>query len=96
MKNIIVACGTGIATSTYVVGKLKDLINRSNLNLSIKQGTYTEVEGLVDSDTQLIISSSNIAKEIKGVPVMVAIPYISGVGIEKFEEKILNIINLED
>lgn len=92
MKKIIVACGTGIATSTLVVQKLKDLIDSNNLSIDIQQGTYTEVEGFIDADTVLVISSSNIGKEIKGVPVLVAIPYISGINVEMFEEKIINII----
>lgn len=89
IKEIVIACGAGVATSTLVNKRVSDLLKENNIKAHITQCTYTEVEGFV-KNADLIIASSRIAKEINGTPVFVAIPYISGIGVEEFEEKIVN------
>jgi Phosphotransferase system, galactitol-specific IIB component len=92
IKEIIIACGAGVATSTLVNKRVSDLLEKSKIKAHITQCTYTEVNGFA-KNADLIIASSRIAKEINGIPVFVAIPYISGIGIEEFEEKIVNYLN---
>lgn len=92
MNKIIVACGTGIATSTYVIQKLNEFLDKNNLKATVVQCNYNEVEGAIEENTKLILSSSNIGKEINGVPVLVAIPYISGLDVEGFEAKISELL----
>ncbi len=87
-KRIIVACGTGVATSTLVCQRINKFLENNNIDAEIKQCTYVEIEGNVTPETKVIISSSKVAEEVKGVPVVVALPYISGVGIPAFEEKL--------
>lgn len=91
-KEIIIACGAGVATSTLVHKRVSDLLKKNNIKAHITQCTYTEVEGFAKS-ADLIIASSRIARDINGIPVFVAIPYISGIGVEEFEEKIINYLN---
>ena len=93
MKTIIVACGTGIATSTLVLQRLKEFLEKKGMSLILKQCTYIEIEGNIDQNTVAIISSSNIGSRINDVPVLVALPYISGIGIDAFEEKLEHILN---
>lgn len=88
-QNIIVACGTGVATSTLVHQHLDDFLAKNSINAEVRQCTFSEIEGNIDKNTVIIIASSKVGTEIDGVPVLVSIPYISGVGIEAFEEKIL-------
>lgn len=92
VKEIVVACGAGVATSTLVNKRVSDLMEKANIKAHITQCTYTEVNGFA-KNADLIIASSRIAKEINGVSVFVAIPYISGIGVEEFEEKIVNYLN---
>lgn len=91
-KEIIIACGAGVATSTLVHKRVSDLLEKNKIKYNITQCTYTEVEGFAKR-ADLIIASSRIAKEIGGVPVFVAVPYISGIGIEEFETKIIDYLN---
>ncbi len=88
-QKIIVACGTGVATSTLVHQHLDGLLSRNHIDAEVCQCTFTEIEGNVDESTVVIIASSKVADEIGGIPVLVSIPYISGVGIEAFEKKVL-------
>ena len=87
-KRIIVACGTGVATSTLVCQRIDKFLKENNVDAEIKQCTYVEIEGNVNPDTKVIISSSKVGDTVKGVPVVIALPYISGVGIPQFEEKL--------
>ncbi|MEE8810516.1 PTS sugar transporter subunit IIB [Lactimicrobium sp.] len=89
-SRIIVACGTGVATSTLVHQRLDAFLKKNNIDADVCQCTYTEIEGNITPETKVIIASSKVADEIEGVPVLVSIPYISGIGIDKFEEKILS------
>lgn len=88
-QKIVVACGTGVATSTLVHQRLDDFLAKNSIVADVCQCTFTEIEGNIDENTVVIIASSKVGDEVGGVPVLVSIPYISGVGIEAFEKKIL-------
>ena len=54
-KLILVACGTGIATSTVVCKKVEDLIKANGINARVIQCKISEVPGYEDAGR----SSSN-------------------------------------
>lgn len=87
-KRILVACGAGIATSTVVCDKVEKLIKENNIDASIIQCKIAEVASLEDN-ADLIISTTMLPKEYK-IPAIKATAYISGVGIQKLDEKILS------
>jgi Phosphotransferase system, galactitol-specific IIB component len=85
---IIVACGSGVATSTVIASKIEDLLKKNKLKTQIIQCTIHEVDE--NSEGASLIVSSMPGLKAKGVPVIVAFPYITGIGTEELDQKILN------
>ena len=51
MKRILVVCGTGVATSTVVVGKIREHLKSRGVEADIQQGKVMDlVRGEVDAD----------------------------------------------
>lgn len=88
MKTILVACGSGIATSTIICESIKNLLNENNLKADIIQCSIGDIDGRVD-DADLIVTSTKLTKEYK-IPVISAISLLTGVGRAETESLILD------
>lgn len=93
MKTIVTACGVGFASSTIIAERIKALLAREGLTnkVIIKQCTLNEIPGYLDS-ADCIVTSSKVFTEYP-IPVLNGVPFLSGIGIEKLEERLLEIIN---
>lgn len=89
-KRIIVACGGAIATSTVAANKIKDLLKENNIDAEIKQTRITELGNELDN-TDLIVTTAKVRKEY-GVPVIHGVAFISGIGLEKTKQQILDVL----
>ncbi len=87
-KRILVACGAGIATSTVVCDKVEKLVKENNIDATVMQCKIAEV-GSLEDQADLIISTTILPREFK-IPAIKATAYISGIGTEKLDEKILS------
>lgn len=87
-KRILVACGAGIATSTVVCDKVERLVKENNIDATVMQCKIAEV-GSLEDQADLIISTTILPREFK-IPAIKATAYISGIGAEKLDEKILS------
>lgn len=87
---IVVACGSGVATSTVIASKIKELLDKNDLKGNIVQCTLHEVDSHVKGATLIVSSMPNLV--VKDVPVVVVFPYITGIGVEELNETILAIL----
>lgn len=85
---IVVACGTGIATSTHVAVKLRELLaRRGKENLDIVQCRVPEITSYVH-DADLVVSTAQVPFDIP-VPVFTnAIAFLTGIGVEELVDEI--------
>ena len=73
MKKVVVACGSGIATSTAVEAKVKDLLDSNGL-----AGQYSIVKCAIgEAPTQC--ADADLLVATTAAPAGVACPYVSGV-----------------
>lgn len=92
MKKILLACGTGVATSTVVTSRLNDAMKKRGL-----EGTYTTVQCKVAevaakaSNFDLVISNTRPPAGLT-VPVINGLPLITGVGAEKVWDEVAEIL----
>ncbi|MDU0894895.1 MULTISPECIES: PTS sugar transporter subunit IIB [Anaerococcus] len=92
MKKILVACGAGIATSTAVITKIKNLLDQNGYEnqYTIKQCKISETPSLSDNADFLIATTakpSNLNCDfISGVP------FLTGMGKEATEKEILDLM----
>lgn len=59
MKNILVACGNGAATSTMVAIKIREALEEKNIKANVNQCKLTEIPSKAD-DYDLVVTLSLI------------------------------------
>ena len=82
-KLILVACGTGIATSTVVCKKVEDLIEANGINARIIQCKISEVGGYEDQ-ADLLVTTTISSRNYK-FPVVNAINYLTNINPGKID-----------
>lgn len=94
MKKILVCCTNAVATSTFVVMKIKKKLSEKGMSANIKNCSVLEVNRVAKSFKPDFIVS-NVGKEsIKvDVPVINGIPILSGNGDEEIWNQIFEEMN---
>lgn len=87
MKTIIVACGTGIATSTVVVSKVKELLEENQIEANFIQCTAAEISNHVDQ-ADLIITTMQMENPY-AKPIVVGMSFLTGIGVDETKKEIL-------
>ena len=82
-KLILVACGTGIATSTVVCKKVEDLIASHGINARIIQCMISEV-GAYEDQADLLVTTTISSRNYK-FPVVNAINYLTNINPGKID-----------
>ena len=92
-KKVLVACGSGIATATLVSMKLEELFKRNGIAADIIRCRIHEVDYFLKSQgkADLIVTTSQVPG-VKDIPVLNAVPIISGVGKDELDKKILKVL----
>lgn len=88
MKKLLIMCGTGIATSTIVTGKVKTWLEDNGLQSKVKlyQSKISEELSRID-DYDIIVSTTLVPDNIKS-RVIDGVPLLTGMGKEEMFEKI--------
>ncbi|KLU63567.1 galactitol-specific phosphotransferase enzyme IIB component [Peptococcaceae bacterium CEB3] len=81
MKKIIVACGSGVATSQTVASKVKDLCEKKGLRVQVEAINIRNLEAHI-KNCDMYISITPYEKKDYGVPVVSGIPFLTGVGLD--------------
>jgi len=90
-KKVAVICGAGIATSTYVAGKLEQLCKERGLDVHFSKGLALEADRLVQG-ADLIVATTPITKDY-GIPVVMAVSFLTGIGEEETIQQILSFLS---
>lgn len=91
MKRIIVACGSGIATSTMISSHLSELLDQHHISYELIQCSLQEIDSYVD-DADLIVTSMDLQKNFS-IPKVTAISFLTSIGAEETEKEILRVLN---
>ena len=86
MKRIVVACGSGVATSVTVALKLKRLLDEEGIDAQIDAVDVKSVHlYLKNADVYVQIVPE---KEIYDVPTVSGLPFLTGVGADQAFEQL--------
>lgn len=86
-KRILIVCGTGVATSTVVVAKVRSFCAAQGLEATITQGAVADlVSGRTNAD--FIIATTQVPSTVT-VPVIAGLPFLTGVGVDAVHQQIL-------
>lgn len=87
-KVVLVACGTGIATSTVVANRVEQLIKDNGLNARVIQCKMGEVASKED-DADLLVTTTIPPRQYK-FPVIKAMNYLTNINTAKIDQEIIN------
>lgn len=89
MKKIIVACGSGIATSTVALSKIQTgLESKGKLkDIQFVQTSLSELPSLVEGATVTVTTAQG--GDGFGVPVVSGLGLITGLGVDKVIDEII-------
>lgn len=73
-----------------IASKLDELLQENNIHAQVVQCTLHEVEA--NAKGAALVLSSMPGLRVEGVPVIVAFPYITGIGVESLNQKILDVL----
>ncbi|MED1602746.1 PTS sugar transporter subunit IIB [Alkalihalophilus marmarensis] len=90
IPTVLIACGAGIATSTIVCERVETLFKEQKVRAQVIQCMISEVSSLQDGASLVI--STTILPRAYNIPSIIATAYISGVGMEELDQKILNLL----
>lgn len=89
-KKVIVACGGAVATSTIAANHIKELCKKQEIDVEICQVRISEIESHLYG-AKLIVTTSRIKRDY-GIPCVMGMSFVSGVGVERTEDAILGIL----
>ncbi len=90
-KKVIVACGGAIATSTVASNAIMEIAKKNGIDVEICQCRISEIPSNLDG-ADLIVPTGRVKRDF-GVPTIPGTPFISGVGVDKLEEKIVSVLS---
>lgn len=95
MKTLMVVCGSGIATSTVVEGKIRDFLDSKGLLDKVKmlKGNIAEQINHID-DYDAFVSTTVVPDDVKD-KVISGLPILTGVGADKVYDQILAKLDLD-
>ncbi|HLU53046.1 MAG TPA: PTS sugar transporter subunit IIB [Acidimicrobiia bacterium] len=87
MKRVLIACGTGIATSTVVADKVRKHLKANGIEAKVDQTKVSELHrGAKGYD--LVVATTNVPKSVEA-PVVNGLPFLTGVGVDKVLDEIV-------
>jgi len=90
---ILCVCGTGIATSTVVHSAIEKICKKHNIPFDIVQAKTLEVSSKLSSfRPNLIVSTTHISAKIGDIPMISGLPFLTGVGLAKIEQEIIDVL----
>ena len=82
MKNLLIICGTGIATSTVVTGKVQKWLKEKGYDKDVKLHQGKVSDGLKSIDRYDVVISTTMVPDRYKERVINAVPLLTGVGTE--------------
>lgn len=92
IKNIYVACGSGVATSQTVASKIANLCEEENLPVNVEAVDIKSLESIIDQ-CDIYVSIVPTAGNNWNKPTISGIPFLTGMGMEAEFEKLKEMIS---
>lgn len=88
MKNVLIICGTGVATSTVIAAKVRDHLAANGVGANVVQGKVMDLVGGA-TDADLVVATTEVPESVTA-PVIRALPLLTGIGQEEVLDQILS------
>lgn len=84
--NILVACGSGVATSTLASKKVEEVCKEFKIDASVDTCSMSEVQ-VLSKNYDVVLTTNKYDKSLP-VPVMSVTPFITGIRMEKTKNEL--------
>lgn len=96
MKKVVVACGSGIATSTTVASAIKEMCADARIPVKVESIDLKNLDNEIQG-ADIYVGIVNIAEIERigtkyGIPTINGIPFLTGVGLDEEFEKLANLL----
>lgn len=91
-KVVLVACGTGIATSTVVAKSIEEACKKADIQVMTRQCKAAEVPSLVQQGADLIVTTTPLPKNIT-IPVIQGLAFLTGIGKDQVLKQIVETLS---
>lgn len=88
MKNVIVACGSGVATSQTVASKVKRILDDNKIKANVEAVDIKSLDSYIKS-ADVYVSITKGSKEYD-IPTLNGIAFLTGMGIEEEKQKLID------
>lgn len=92
MNRILVACGSGVATSTMVAETLKNELAKRHFRAEVRVVDFKSLRNHA-ANADLFVSIAPYEKIDYGIPVVNGIPVLTGIGMEQTVDQIIKILS---
>lgn len=95
MKKILVACGSGIATSTVARNKLEEDLQDRGINMSqisMNQTSIPQIPSMA-SEYDVIVTTARYKEDVD-VPVINGLSFLTGIGEDTAVDKIVEALEM--
>lgn len=95
MKKILVACGSGIATSTVARNKLEEDLQARGINMkeiSMEQTSIPQIPSIA-SEYDVIVTTARYKEDV-GVPIINGLAFLTGIGEDGAVDKIVETLGM--
>jgi len=87
---VLIACGTSIATATHVANSVRETAAAAGIVVETAQCKAAEIRGKIQTFTPHVIVATTPVPSDLGVPTFNGVPFLSGIGLDKLKEDIVN------
>ncbi len=90
MKKVIVACGSGVATSQTVASKVETMLEEAGINCKVEAVDIKSLDSIISTvDVYVTIVPGSKSYD---VPTVNGIAFLTGMGIDEEFEKLKNLL----
>jgi len=90
MKKVIVACGSGVATSQTVASKVKKILEDNDIKANVEAIDIKSLEQHIKT-SDIYVSITKATKDYD-IPTLNGIAFLTGMGIEEETKKLIDVL----
>jgi len=92
-KKVLVACGSGIATSTVIMNKLEEGLKDRGIEIELEQCKISEAKNYIeDLNLDIIVLNGPINSDYE-IPAFSGVSFLTGIGEDKLLDEIAAELN---
>lgn len=90
---ILVCCASSVATSTLVATSLRGILEDRGMDVHVTQCGFPEMDARINSLKPALVLVTGSVRERDDVPVLVATPFLTGIGKDAMIEQVIEVLN---